>query len=351
MIPTPALILDIATAEENMRAMKEYLDAKHIAIRPHTKSHKTPMLAHLQMKYGAVGICCASIGEAETMAACGLNDILITSEIVTEDKIRRLVSLCRYTKVTAVVDTLENLAQIAEAANKIDVTVGILIELDAKMGRCGVQDAESAIELARYAHNAPGIQFRGLMGYEGHVQFIGDRAERTRLGNEANNYLVGIARAIEAAGIPVEIVSAAGTGSFDIAAECTGITEVEAGSYLLMDLTYSKLDSPFKQSLTVLATVISRPTADRVILDVGAKEISIERQNPVVQEDTRLEVSLNEEHGIISFKDIASKLKIGQKVHLIPSHCCNTVNLHDYMYVVRNGILEAIWPILGRGAF
>lgn len=351
-IPTPALVLDADIFEKNIKTMMDYLSSKGVSIRPHTKTHKTPMIARLQMNSGAIGLCCATIGEAEAMVNAGLDHILIANQVVGEDKIRRLVSLARYADIMVAVDDIKNLLDLSEAASSINISLGVLVEIDVGMGRCGARSIEDAIELSKKAVDLKGINFRGVMGYEGHVVFVVDREERTNAGRAANTRLVEAAEAIRNEGIPVEIVSGAGTGTFDIAAENPGITEIQAGSYVFMDLTYEKLEMPFKQALTVLTTVVSRPEQDIVVMDCGMKAISVERECPKVQDFENLEIlKLAEEHAVGHLPASETGLLPGDKLHLIPSHCCTTVNLHDKIYVVRGSRVEAIWPVTARGAY
>jgi D-serine deaminase-like pyridoxal phosphate-dependent protein len=351
MIPTPALVLNAPVFEKNMEEMRKYLAQRSVHIRPHAKTHKCPMIGHLQMKMGAIGLCCATVGEAEAMSYSGLDHILITSQIVGEDKIRRVAGLARHTDVIAAIDSSENLQQLSKAADSSGVTLGVLLEVDVGMGRCGTRAIADALRLAREAVKTKGVFFRGVMGYEGHAVFIEERAARSNTGEAANSLLVETARAIRDAGIQVEIVSAAGTGTFDIAGGFSGITELQAGSYVFMDLTYKKLDIPFDYALTVLAAVISRPTKDTVVLDCGMKSISVERELPRELEGQGLEIlKLSEEHAKGHVSESDRNYQPGKKVHLIPSHCCTTVNLYDYIHVVRNGRVEAVWPIAARGA-
>jgi D-serine deaminase-like pyridoxal phosphate-dependent protein len=352
LIPTPALVIEAELLEKNIQKMMDYLAQTKTHIRPHTKTYKTPMIAHLQMKAGAIGLCCATVGEAEAMVYAGLDHIFIANEIIGDDKIRRVVNLARYADIIVAVDDEQNLKQLSSAASNYGVSLGVLVDIDVGMGRCGVRSIDDAIELSKRADNAQGIVFRGVFGYEGHAVFIENREERVRVAKAANAYLMEAAQAIEQAGLPVEIVSAAGTGTYDIAAEYPGITEIEAGSYIFMDLTYQKLGLPFEQALTIFSTVLSRPTDETVILDAGMKGISVERTCPVVKDHHELEIlHLSEAHanGILSGPDFDPRP--GDKLHLIPSHCCTTVNLYDEMYVVRNDIVEAIWPITARGAY
>jgi len=352
LIPTPALVLDADIFEKNMKTMMDYLAKTGVNLRPHTKTHKTPMIARQQMKAGAIGLCCATIGEAEVMVNSGLDHILIANEVMGEEKIRRFVSLGRYADVIVAVDNAENLKDISSAAAAINVSVGVLIEVDVGMGRCGVRTIGDAVELAKIAKELKGINFRGLMGYEGHAVFILDREERVKAGRAANTKLVAAAEAIRKAGIPVEIVSGAGTGTFDIAGEFPGMTELEAGSYIFMDLTYGKVGLPFEQSLFVLSSVVSCPDEETVILDCGMKAVSVERECPRVVEYENLEIlKLAEEHAKGHLKSKTPCPKPNDKVHLVMSHCCSTMNLHNKIHVVRNGIVEGVWQIAGRGAY
>ncbi|MHB1652587.1 MAG: DSD1 family PLP-dependent enzyme [Desulfitobacteriaceae bacterium] len=351
MIPTPALVLDATILERNLANMSRYLSSKNVNLRPHIKTHKTAAIARLQMAAGAIGLCCATVGEAEAMASAGLDHILIANEVIGEDKIRRVINLARQVDLIVAIDNRENSAVLSRAAEAKRVKLGVVVDIDVGMGRCGVRSIQEAVALAKEIHQLRGIIFRGVMGYEGHAVFIEDRGERTRLGREANMRLVEGASAIRAAGIPVEIVSGAGTGTYDIAPEVPGMTEIQAGSYIFMDSTYEKIGLPFEQALTVLTTVVSRPNEDIVIFDAGMKSISVERSCPVVPSFPNLEIlKLAEEHAKGRLLTQNKELRPGDKVDFVPSHCCTTVNLYDYMYVVRDEIVEAIWPITARGA-
>ncbi len=335
----------------NIEQMSSDMAKARTNVRPHGKTHKTPAIAHLQIEAGAIGLCCATIGEAEVMAAAGINNILIANEMVSEVAIRRTVSLAHHTNILVPVDDTKNVHELSAAARHYGSKLDILVDLDVGMGRCGARTLEQAIELAKAVRDCPGLRLRGLFGYEGHVQFIADRAERTRQGRAANQRLADAAKILCGMGFNIEIVSAAGTGTYDIAGGFPGITEIEPGSYVFMDGTYRKLDLPFGQSLTVLSSVVSRPTDNLVILDAGSKGISAERFNPSVRGyESAIEIkSLHEEHAL-GIRRSGIDPRPGDKLHLIPSHCCGTVNLYDQMYVTRNGIVEAIWPIAARRA-
>jgi len=350
-IPTPALLVDIDALLRNIERMSSFCAKANTKIRPHAKTHKTAAIAHLQIEAGAIGVCCATIGEAEVMAAAGINDILIVNEMIGEVAIRRTVNLARHTRTIVSVDNLVNVRDLAAAAKQYSTKLDILVDLDVGMGRCGARTIEQLIELAKAVSDCSALRLRGVFGYEGQVQFIPDRDERTKKGRAANEFLVDAARTLCGMGFNIEIVSGAGTGTYDIAGRFPGITEIEPGSYIFMDATYNKLRLPFEQSLTVLSTVISRPTDDLVILDTGSKGVSPERFTPFVRGyDQTIEIKkLAEEHAIGKMQPGIDP-RPGDKMHLIPSHCCGTVNLYDHMYVTRNGVVEAIWPITARRA-
>lgn len=349
-IPTPALVLDIEVFTRNLENMSNYLSRVKTNIRPHVKTHKTPAIAHLQLSAGAIGICCATIGEAEVMAYAGVGNILIANEVIGEVAIRRCVNLARHANIMVVVDEPANVRQLSTAARQYGSSVDVLVDLDVGLHRCGARNLEQLIELAQGVSKSPGLNLKGVFGYEGHVQFVRDREERVRRGREANEMLVNAAETIAGMGMNVEIVSGAGTGTYDIAAEFPGITEIQAGSYIFMDGTYQKLGLPFEQALTVLSTVVSRPTADSVIFDVGLKGISPERFNPSVLgfEDAIEVYDLSEEHASAHLR--SGDPRPGDKLHFVPSHCCTTVNLYDFIHVVRDGRVEAIWPVAARRA-
>jgi D-serine deaminase-like pyridoxal phosphate-dependent protein len=350
-IPTPALLVDLDALVRNIERMSSDMAKARTNVRPHGKTHKTPAIAHLQMEAGAVGLCCATVGEAEVMAAAGIKNILIANEMVTEVAIRRTVNLARHTSVMVPVDNTKNVRDLSAAARQYSSRLDVLVDIDVGMGRCGARSMEQAIELARAVRDCPGLRLRGLFGYEGHVQFIPDRDERTEKGRAANQLLADAAKTLSGMGFDIEIVSGAGTGTYDIAVGFPGITEIEPGSYVFMDATYNKLELPFEQSLTVLTSVVSRPTDDLVILDAGSKGISPERFNPLVRGyESAIEISsLHEEHALGTIRNGVDP-RPGDKMQLIPSHCCGTVNLYDQMYVTRNGVVEAIWPIAARRA-
>jgi len=250
------------------------------------------------------------------------------------------------------VDDLANAHAIAEAARSAGATVGALVEVDTGMGRCGVPpDLATVVRYAQELARMPGLRFRGLMGYEGHAVLVDDPQERRAKASEAARLLLDCVAAVRKAGIPVEVVSGGGTGTYDITAAFDGFTEIQAGSYVLMDARYRKVRPEFENALFLAATVVSRPTPDRVILDAGMKSVTQEFGLPEVVWPRGLRVvGLSEEH-VKCVADAPCALAPGDQVWLLPTHCCTTVNLHDRYWCVRDGRLIATWPIEGRGKF
>ncbi len=352
-LDTPALVIDLDTMERNLRRMAEWFAGRPCALRPHAKTHKCTEVARRQVKLGAIGITCAKLGEAEAMAAGGIEDILIANQVVGAVKLRRLASLARRAMITVAVDDLANAAEIGQVVRHAGATVGVLIEVDTGMGRCGIPpDEASVVRFAQELSRIPGLRFRGLMGYEGHAVLVDDPAERRAKAQAAARALLGCVAAVRNAGIPVEIVSGGGTGTYDITGSMEGITEIQAGSYVFMDARYRRVRPEFENALFLASTVVSRPAPDRVILDAGMKSISHEFGPPPVVEPEGLQVvSLSEEHVKCVATAGSSDLEPGDQVWLLPTHCCTTINLHDRYWCVRGGKVEATWAIEARGKF
>jgi D-serine deaminase-like pyridoxal phosphate-dependent protein len=348
-IPTPALLVDIAAMDRNIRRMAEFFASRRCKLRPHFKAHKTPEIARRQLAAGScTGLTCATVFEAE-IAAPLTDDILIANEIVGAAQCGRVADLARGRGVTIAIDSVAGLDAIGAAARRVGVTVGALVDVNVGQNRCGVSPGAAAVALARRIAGSPGIELRGLMGYEGHAVGIPDRAQREASVRQAMEQLVSTARMFADAGLPLEIVSAGGTGSYDISSAIDGITEIQAGSYALMDTDYAKLALPFEHALSVLATVISRPVPDRCVADAGHKACAKDHGNPAVRDIPGASVlTLNDEHATIALPPECT-LKIGDRIELLPSHIDPTINLHDVMYALDGDIVVGVWPIAARG--
>lgn len=350
-LDTPALIVDLDILKRNITRMADFFAGRRVALRPHIKSHKTPAIAHMQLKAGAIGITCAKVGEAEVMAETGIRDILIANQVVGRVKIDRLTDLARHADVMVATDDARNVADLSQAASAKRVALRVLVEIDIGMGRCGVAAGGPALELACRVAASPGLRLAGLMSYEGHLVLIPDYEERRRKVLAALEPLADTVDLLHRHGLPVEIVSGGGTGTYDITGSHPTMTEIQAGSYVFMDAIYRVVRPEFDISLTLLATVISRPQPDYIVTDAGVKALSKDFgwPEPVNIPGASMRY-LAEEHGVI---DLASpeavNLHPGDMVSFIPSHCCTTVNLHNKLYAVRKGVVETIWPIAARG--
>jgi len=348
-LDTPVLCLDATALEQNIARMGEYFSQRPAMLRPHSKTHKCPTIAWMQLKAGAIGITCAKLGEAEVMAQAGIGDILIANQIVGADKIARLVNLAAYTEVMVAVDDATNAAELSAAAVVKGVVLRVLIEVDVGMRRCGVAPGEATLGLAQRIIALPGLRFEGIMGYEGHAVMIGDFAERTRVVQEAMAQLVSTSDTLERAGIGVRIVSAGGSGTHMITGNYPGITEIQAGSYATMDAKYQEVGLDFQLALTVVARVISTTGSSVAIMDAGYKALTTEVGMPRVVRPTGWTIAkFSEEHANLR-REGGEPLHPGDRVEIVPSHGCTTINLHDAYYVTRNDIVEGVWPIAGRG--
>lgn len=349
-LDTPALCLDIEAVQRNIRRMADYFRESSVRLRPHSKTHKSPMLAKMQLDAGAIGITCAKLGEAETMAKAGIKDILIANEVVGPGKIARLVNLAAYTDVMVAVDNDGNAADLSAAATAKGVKLRVLVEVDIGMGRCGVSPGKPALDLARIVTASPGLRQAGLMGYEGHSVMIPDPGERRKATEASLSLLTGTADLLRAHGIPVEIVSSGGTGTYFITGEFAGITELQVGSYITMDRQYREVVGiDFEYGLSVLSTVVSTRGSDHAICDAGLKALTRDFGMPLVIDPPGWELTgLSEEHGHLKRVD-GPPLHVGAKVEIVPNHGCTTINLHDAYHVLRQGRLEAVWPVAARG--
>jgi D-serine deaminase-like pyridoxal phosphate-dependent protein len=348
-IATPALVLNLAALDRNIARMAAFFANGPCRLRPHFKAHKTPEIAKRQLAAGScAGVTCATVGEAE-IAATFCDDVLIANEVVTPTKCARIAAVGRRIRVTTAVDSLAGLDALSRAARDAGSHVGVLIDLNVGQGRCGVEPGEAVVTLARQAAHSDGITLRGVMGYEGHLQPVRNRAERESRTRQAMNGLVNAASLIRGSGLPCEVVSAGGTGTYDISGRIDGITEIQAGSYALMDTDYAEVGMPFEQAFWLLGTVVSRPARDRCVADCGHKSMTKDHSLPVVRAIEGAKVtSLNDEHATIALPP-ESTIAIGDRIELLPSHVDPTINLHDVFYVVDGETVVDIWPIAARG--
>ena len=342
-IPTPALVLDMDAMESNLKKMSAFLAEGPTRLRPHYKNHKCVALARRQLAQGAVGITCATLGEAEALARSGIHGILVANEIAGATAIDRFVQLSRVTDIMVGVDNEQTILALSAASARAKVPLNVTVDVNTGMGRCGVLPCEPALALAKSAV-AHGLRFRGLIGYEGHCVRMPPGPAKIQAVQEAMGGFVSTANLIRSHGIPVEIVSAGGTGTYSISGRIPGVTEIQGGSYLLMDTDYQPVCPEFELALSVLGTVISRTGNERLILDIGLKEISAERGLPRLKntEGARLR-RLNAEHAIVDIVDPNFPQQVGDQLEIWAHYCDCTVNLHSRMFGLRDGRVEEMF--------
>ena len=352
-LDTPALLIDLDIMETNIQKMADYMTSVNTELRPHVKTHKSPIIAQKQIKAGAIGVTCAKLGEAEEIVQSGIRDVLIANQIVGKHKITRLINLAKQSEIMVAADDTKNLQDISDAAVADGVNVRILVEVNIGMDRCGVEPGEEALTLAQQVLQSPNLKFEGLMGYEGHTVAKPDRDERESDTRDAMHWLIGTKDYLNKHGLDVSIMSGGGTGTFDITGSIPEMTEVQAGSYIFMDSTYNKVEGvgeKFDCSLSVLATVVSRPAKKRIIVDAGLKVLTKEFGIPQPIGYNGIEMTgLSEEHGKLQVSNRNITLSPGEKLEILPTHCCTTVNLHDRYYCIRDEIVESVWNIAARG--
>jgi D-serine deaminase-like pyridoxal phosphate-dependent protein len=339
-IPTPALLLDMEAMEANLSRMAVFFADGPTQLRPHYKNHKCVALARRQLAHGAIGITCATLGEAEALARNGIQGILLANEIAGSTQIERFVHLARVTDIIVGVDNEQTVRALSTASAQSKVPLSVAVDVDTGMGRCGIAPGPPALALAQLAA-AQGLRFRGLIGYEGHCVRLPPGADKNKGIQQAMGKLVSTADLIRSHGLAVEIVSAGGTGTYSISGTIPGVTEIQGGSYLLMDTDYRTVCTDFDLALSVLGTVISRTGDQRLILNIGLKEISGERGLPVLKntDGARLR-KLNAEHAIVDILDPNLAVQVGDQLELWAHYSDATVNLHRHMFGIRNGRVE-----------
>lgn len=348
-LSTPALIVDVRALDANIARMAAFFAEGDCRLRPHFKAHKTPAIARRQLAAGGcVGITCATVSEAE-IAAAFCHDVLLANEVVDPSKCRRLAAVAGRVTLTVAADSRDGVEALSAAATAADVSIGVLVDVNVGQQRCGVAPGAAALTLAQVVAASGGLSLRGVMGYEGHVQPVRERGDRAAAAQTAMASLVATADLLRASGLTCDIVSAGGSGTYDVSGRVPGITEIQAGSYALMDSDYGAVGLPFEQAFWVLGTVVSRPSPDRCVADCGHKSATKDHGLPVVQgiEGGSI-VAFNDEHAVIAIPP-ESPVRIGDRVRLVPSHTDPTVNLHDTFYVVDGERIVDVWPIAGRG--
>jgi D-serine deaminase-like pyridoxal phosphate-dependent protein len=348
-LDTPQALLDLDIIDANLKRLFQAAKERGVAVRVHFKSLKCGGLARYIAEHGGESFLCAKLSEAEVLADAGIKDILIANQVVGPQKMDRLAKLAKRVTLRACVDHPDNVDQLSQAMQRAGATLGVLVEVDIGMARCGVLPGEPALVLAQRIQKSPGLRFDGLQGYDGHLQMLPDPAERRVKSLQGLEQLVGTRRMIEKAGIPVAIVTGAGTGTWEYTAGFPGVTEIQPGSFVLMDCVYHQFRPEFGCALSILSSVCSvRP--GWYVLDAGSKAISKDFGMPAIKGRAEEKVvRLSEEHTKVEITP--PPVKIGQRREVLPAHCCATMNLHRQCLGVRQGKVEAVWAIEASGRY
>ena len=357
-VDTPALLIDLDALERNIRRMQARVDGTKVRLRPHSKTHKSTAIAHMQIAAGAVGMCCQKVSEAEIMVDGGVRDVFISNEVVGDAKIERVAALACRAKVSVCVDHMDNARALAGAAQKFGATIHTLVELNVGANRCGVETAADVAVLAQAIAKSPPLRFAGIQAYQGAAQHVRAYVERRAAIEAAVAKVKEALAALERGGLACEVVAGAGTGSFEFEIMSSVYNELQVGSYVFMDADYGRnLDrdgkpvSEFDNALFILTTVMSSPVPQRAVVDAGLKALSVDSGMPrVVGHENVTYARASDEHGRLDIAEGGRPFGVGEKIRLVPGHCDPTVNLHDWFVCVRNGRVESLWPVSARGA-
>ena len=354
-IDTPALVLDLDAFERNLARMTQALKGTQMRLRPHAKSHKCPEIALRQIQQGAIGICCQKVSEAARFVEAGVQDVLITNQIVGAKKVAHALDLAAKATIGVLVDHPSQVAAFALASEARKTMIDIYIEVDVGMGRCGAGSVQEVVSLAQQITAATYLRFMGLQCYHGSAQHYRQPEQRQAAIQQTSEIAVMMRAALEKIGIKVERITGAGTGSVALERDSGVFNEVQSGSYIFMDADYAKnqqgpQDIQFEHALFVKTAVLSRPTADRAVVDAGLKASSVDSGLPIVWNKPGVQYTkASDEHGVLQTAQ-ANDPALGDALLLVPGHCDPTVNLYDELICYRGGMVEAVWPIAARGA-
>jgi D-serine deaminase-like pyridoxal phosphate-dependent protein len=353
-LDTPALVVDLAILERNIDTLHGFFRQQDAKVRPFVESHRCPAIAHKQLAAGGTvgGICVGTVGQAEVFIEHGFTDILVAREIVTPPKISRLCALAQHASVTVAVDQPQNVRDLSNAATAHGVTLRVVVDIHTRGNGCGVEPGQPTLDLARLVQQAPHLEFAGLMTQEGPTptEDPGMLATESR---QCIQQVLDSREMVEKAGLTVRMVSVGGTYNYDIAGTMAGVTEVLAGTYVLMDQRYAQSSPQFKPAAKVMATVTSRPEPGTAIVDAGQKAVGIDTGLPAAQDiPGAIVVGLSAEHGRLHLQDDSdSQVALADKIWLIPWDIGTCVNLYDYIHTVRDGRLEVVWDVAARGRY
>ena len=355
---TPALVIDLEAFEANLDRMQSHLDDAGIRLRPHTKMHKCPIIARQQVERGAVGVCAAKLAEAEAMCAAGVDNVLITSPLASADKLERFIALrSAYPGVQLAVDHPETVQHLDRLSAAHGLVVDVYLDIDPAMGRTGIAAGEPALELAKQVVDTGNLRLVGLQMYAGHCMHIEGYEARAKRYREVMAAGAATRDLLQSAGIDVPVFSGGGTGTYDIEPGLGLVNELQAGSYAFMDIEYRDIGSQqtelfddFDVSLFVLVTAISQPQSRLITVDAGFKSLASDKMAPEFRDVEGVVYHWGgDEHGIVQLSNPSKNIALGDKLEVLTPHCDPTVNLHDFYFPYRDGMVREVWPITARG--
>lgn len=360
-IDTPALLIDKNILDSNISSMQKYSDKHKVDLRPHTKTHKMPKLAHKQKRAGAVGITVAKVGEAEVMADSGLNDIFIANQIIGRSKVERIRKLSESISISFGVDSVYSVREIDEVFEGAEKKAQVLIEIEVGEKRSGIIEESDFIELLDVVKNSENVRFKGVFSHDGHTYKAATIDELAELYKDSSGRTLHFAGIARNHGMACEVVSIGSTPPFILGFDMPeGITEIRPGTYILMDGSQANvIGTNDTCAATVLTTVISKPTSERIITDVGAKGITQQHRKVgltatkglgkiVGFDDVHID-GVFDEHAIIYNEEFSNQVNIGDKVEIIMNHICPVSNLYEKAYIVENNeVIEEI-EVSARG--
>ncbi|HWV83401.1 MAG TPA: DSD1 family PLP-dependent enzyme [Hyphomicrobiaceae bacterium] len=362
-VDTPALLIDLDAFERNLKRMADAVSKAGVRLRPHAKTHKSPIIGLKQIAHGAIGLCCQKVSEATVMVEGGVQDVLVSNEVIGARKLDRLAALSRQARVIGCVDNPLGVSEMAAAAGRHGARLDVIVEIDVGASRCGVAPGKPAVELAQAIAREKHLRFAGLQAYQGRAQHFRTIEERRAAIDEAVTRTKTTVQALKAAGLSCDIVGGAGTGTFELEAASGVYNELQAGSYIFMDADYARNKradggpyDTFEHALFVYATVMSMTQADRAVIDAGLKSFTFESGPPEpVGFAGAIYERPSDEHGNLNLAQSNTRPSLGDKVRLIPGHCDPTVNLHDWYVGIRGmdgqaAVVESVWPVAARGA-
>jgi 3-hydroxy-D-aspartate aldolase len=353
-LDTPALVADIERVDRNLRNMQDFANKMGKKLRPHSKTHKNPELALRQIQFGAVGVCTQKVGEAEVLVQNGVKDVLVSNEVIGLQKLRRLGEIAKNARIGICVDSLVGADQLGQVSKEMGVEFDCLVDVDVGMHRCGVSSPDQAGKLAKIVSSKRGLNFRGIMGYEGHVAHHPVN-EWESLVKQSMQVAADAKRAIKEQGIEVDEVVVGGTPTAKISGKQDVVTQITPGEYIYygydhVETGICKMD---EIALSIYCTVMSKPTEDRAVIDGGLKTFDFDQGEFPRLRDESLKaklISFSEEHGVLNLEDEkAKRVQIGDRLEFVPYHICTCINQHNFVNLARNGTVEKVLPTLGRG--